>query len=353
MPREVTSRAKLEQVAFDLFDRQGFERTTIDDIASAAGIGRRTFFRDFPTKNDVGWGDFDAELAKLRRRLAATPPAAPMMEAIRREIVEFNRIAPEQVSAHRRRMDLILRVPSLQAHSTLRYAAWRQVIADFVAYRTGQPADALVPQAIGYAMLGVAIAAYEQWLRSDGSVDLCELLDAALSALAIAAPSARATGGGLPVGGGLAPSDLPAAGQALQPGDHANGQLRHGVDGEIRTWSCRCDAEPVDSEFPPGGPCPGRAEVGPAMLLAAADNGRRYPDCLLSPLRGARPASRPHQVADRLADSRRRSGRWLRPAERPGPPPTERHQDESRPKLGHTMVACVHDLPPGVVPEVA
>jgi mycofactocin system transcriptional regulator len=196
VPREVTSKAELERAAFDLFGRHGFERTTIDDIASAAGIGRRTFFRYFPSKNDVVWGDFDTELAKLRHRLASTPQAAPLMETIRREIVEFNRIAPEQVLAHRQRMDLILRVRSLQAHSTLRYAAWRQVIADFVADRTGQRADALVPQAIGYATLGAAIAAYEQWLRGDESADLCELLDAALSALAIAEPSARATGGG-------------------------------------------------------------------------------------------------------------------------------------------------------------
>ena len=43
--RRITSRAELEHVAFELFDRQGFEGTTIDDIAVAAGIGRRTFFR--------------------------------------------------------------------------------------------------------------------------------------------------------------------------------------------------------------------------------------------------------------------------------------------------------------------
>jgi len=75
--RRMTSRADLEQVAFDLFERQGFERTTIDDIARAAGIGRRTFFRYFPSKNDVAWGDFDAELARMRLRLNAAPARVP------------------------------------------------------------------------------------------------------------------------------------------------------------------------------------------------------------------------------------------------------------------------------------
>jgi TetR/AcrR family transcriptional regulator, regulator of mycofactocin system len=181
--RRITSRAELEQVAFDLFVRQGFERTTIDDIASAAGIGRRTFFRYFPSKNDVVWGDFDGELERMRRRLKAVPPGERVLDSVRQAIVEFNRIAPEQVPAHRRRMDLILRVPALQAHSTLRYAAWRQVIADFVAERTGLEPGGLIPQAIGYAMLGVAIAAYEQWLGSGGDDDLCTLLDTAVRAL--------------------------------------------------------------------------------------------------------------------------------------------------------------------------
>ena len=73
--RRITSRAELEHVAFELFDRQGFEGTTIDDIAVAAGIGRRTFFRYFPSKNDVPWGNFEDELDRMRA-LAGRLPAA-------------------------------------------------------------------------------------------------------------------------------------------------------------------------------------------------------------------------------------------------------------------------------------
>jgi hypothetical protein len=80
-------------------------------------------------------------------------------------------------------MRLILDVPVLLAHSMLRFAEWRQVIADFVAERTGEPACALLPQTIAYASLGVAIAAYEQWLHTEDS-DLTALLDAAMRGLA-------------------------------------------------------------------------------------------------------------------------------------------------------------------------
>src|ERR1700756_3043322 len=162
--RKATSRAELEQVAFALFSAHGFEATTVDEIAAAAGIGRRTFFRYFPSKNDIPWGAFEDELERMRVRLKASPPHVPLMDAIRVALIDFNRVAPAQVPLHRRRMELILRVPTLFAHSTLRFTAWREVIAEFVAERSGQRPDGLAPQTIAHAVLGVAIAAYEHWL---------------------------------------------------------------------------------------------------------------------------------------------------------------------------------------------
>ena len=182
--RRTTSRAELEHVAFELFAEQGFEQTTIDDVARAAGIGRRTFFRYFPSKNDIPWGDFAGELARMREVLAAHPADLPLMEAVRASLLDFNRIDPAEMPWHRRRMRLILGVPALQAHSTLRYADWRQTLAEFIGGRLGQPTDALAPQAIAHATLGIALAAYEQWLR-DEDADLLHLLDAAMTDLAV------------------------------------------------------------------------------------------------------------------------------------------------------------------------
>ncbi|MBV9384501.1 MAG: mycofactocin system transcriptional regulator, partial [Streptosporangiaceae bacterium] len=148
--RRATSRVELEHVAFGLFAEKGFERTTVDDIAAAAGIGRRTFFRYFPSKNDIPWGAFELELERMRVRLKACPREVPLMDAIRLALVDFNRVESAQIPWHRRRMELILRVPALVAHSTLRFAAWRAVVAEFAAERTGQRPDALAPQAIAH-----------------------------------------------------------------------------------------------------------------------------------------------------------------------------------------------------------
>ncbi len=178
----VTSEAELSHLALELFAERGFGATTIDDIAAAAGIGRRTFFRYFPSKNDLPWGEFDRELEGMRQMLAETPDEVPLMEAIRLAVIEFNRLPPSEIPYHRRRMELILTVPSLMAHSSLRYRSWRQVVAEFVARRFGVPEDSMQPQAIAWAVLGIALAAYEQWL-ADEDADLSELLDSSLRML--------------------------------------------------------------------------------------------------------------------------------------------------------------------------
>ncbi|GGM80883.1 putative transcriptional regulatory protein TetR [Thermopolyspora flexuosa] len=180
--RPVTTAAELTHVAIRLFRDQGFEATTVDDIAAAAGIGRRTFFRYFPSKNDVLWGDFDQRLADLREFLRRQPRSAPLMEALRAAVLEFNRLPPEEIHWHRERMRLLLYVPALQAHSILRYAAWRNVIAEYAAERLGLRTDDHPPQAIAWALLGVALGAYEQWLRHEDA-DLSRLLEAGLDML--------------------------------------------------------------------------------------------------------------------------------------------------------------------------
>jgi mycofactocin system transcriptional regulator len=173
-----TTHAEISHTALRLFMDRGFDRTTIDDIAREAGIGRRTFFRYFPSKNDLPWGEFDELLDRMRAHLWAMPDDVPMMEQLRRSIIEFNRVPEAEWEYHRRRMDLLLHVPTLLAHSTLRYASWRQVVAEHVSRRLGLPEDDLIPQTMAWTCLGVCLAAYEQWLRDDAG-DLIDLLDEA------------------------------------------------------------------------------------------------------------------------------------------------------------------------------
>ncbi|WP_345214684.1 mycofactocin system transcriptional regulator [Georgenia halophila] len=171
-----TDAATLGSIGLQLFIERGFDEVTVDDIAAAAGIGRRTFFRYFPSKNDLPWGDFDALLAMMREYLAAVPPEIPLFDALHDAVIEFNRFPDEERESHRRRMEVLLRTPTLVAHSALRYQAWRQVIAEFVGRRLGVPPTALQPQTIGWACLGISLAAYDEWLAHEDHV-LTVLID--------------------------------------------------------------------------------------------------------------------------------------------------------------------------------
>lgn len=177
-----TTVAALSHVGLELFAERGFDATTVEDIAAAAGIGRRTFFRYFASKNDVPWGDFQGLLDRMAAHLAAVPDDVPLWASLRDAVVEFNRFPPGEAALHRRRMELLLGVPALVAHSTLRYDAWRQVIAAHAARRLRQPDDALEPQAIGWTCLGLALTAYEQWLARPDA-DLGSLVAEAFATL--------------------------------------------------------------------------------------------------------------------------------------------------------------------------
>jgi len=160
----VTSHAEIEEAAFALFAERGFEGTTLDQIADRVGVGRRTLFRYFRSKNDIPWGEFDRTLAGFRTLLDAVPAELGVREAVRRGVLAFNEFPPGANPSHRERMRLILQTPALQAHSAIRYAEWRRVVSEFVARRVGVDVDHVLPQVAGHLSLAVALTAYDQWL---------------------------------------------------------------------------------------------------------------------------------------------------------------------------------------------
>jgi TetR/AcrR family transcriptional regulator, regulator of mycofactocin system len=160
-----TTHEAVGHTALALFAQRGFEETTLDDIAAAAGVSRRTLFRYYDSKNDMVWGDFDFVLARLRNELDATGDDEPIMQALARAVIASNHYESDQLPELRIRLTLISTVPALQAHSMLRYEAWRHVVAEFVARRLGQAVDDLVPQTVGWAALGASMAAFVRWVN--------------------------------------------------------------------------------------------------------------------------------------------------------------------------------------------
>jgi len=178
-----TSRQDVARAALDLFARQGYDETTVDEVAAAVGISRRTFFRYFESKPDVVWGEFDAELGRLRDRLSEAPADEPMMDVLRRSVMATNRFGAGELDELRIRMVLIGTVPTLVAHSAVRYEEWCEVVAGFAAGRMGCAPGDLGPQTVARAALGAAMAAFACWARADTD-DLVGEVDRAFRLLA-------------------------------------------------------------------------------------------------------------------------------------------------------------------------
>lgn len=177
-----TSHAAIEEAAFRLFAQRGFASTTLDAIAAETGVGRRTLLRYFRSKNDIPWGQFDRTLESFRQLLEDQPAELPLHEAVHRAVVQFNDFPEDARPTHRDRMRLILTTPELQAHSVLRYADWRMVIAEYVGSRLGLPPNQLLPRLAGQVSLALALTAYEIWL-DDPAARLTEVVATSMDGL--------------------------------------------------------------------------------------------------------------------------------------------------------------------------
>ncbi|WP_197374401.1 mycofactocin system transcriptional regulator [Mycolicibacterium baixiangningiae] len=173
--RRSTTQDHITDVALELFAARGFDEVSVDDVAAAAGIARRTVFRYYSSKSAIPWGDFDAHLDHMRHLFDGVDPDVPIDDALRAALLAFNEFDAAETARHRQRMRVILQTDALQAYSMTMYAGWRAVVAGFVARRMGVKGQDLVPQTVAWTMLGVALSAYEQWL-ADEAVSLTQAL---------------------------------------------------------------------------------------------------------------------------------------------------------------------------------
>jgi TetR/AcrR family transcriptional regulator, regulator of mycofactocin system len=181
--RRSTTPHHITDVAIELFAARGFDDVSVDDVAEAAGISRRTLFRYYASKNAIPWGEFDSHLQHLRDLLDNVEKKVPLGQALRAALLAFNTFDQSETVRHRQRMRVILQTAELQAYSMTMYAGWREVIAGFVAARSGAKTTDLFPQTVAWTMLGVALSAYEYWL-SDESVSLPNALGNAFDSIA-------------------------------------------------------------------------------------------------------------------------------------------------------------------------
>lgn len=179
-------RTQLAEAALKLFVEQGFDATTVEQIAAETGLSRRSFHRYFSSKEDV-LGQWFAEMGQqIAAALAARPPHEPPWLALRRSFDDLvHRMSARPQARVMTRM--MLNTPALHASHLHKYAHWRELLADVLQNRLTESGSA--PARIAaVALAGAALAglesAQQEWVAEGNQRPLDELTDEAMNAVA-------------------------------------------------------------------------------------------------------------------------------------------------------------------------
>ncbi|MFI6850194.1 TetR/AcrR family transcriptional regulator [Kitasatospora sp. NBC_00085] len=175
-------REALVAAAFELFLERGFEQTTVDDIVSLAGVGRRSFFRYFPAKEDVVFPDHERSLAEMTEFLESgngeEDPVRHACDAARLVL----RMYAEQPSFSVQRYRLTRKVPGLRAYELSVVWRYEHTLAHYLRGRfADRPDGALRADVIAAAVVSAHNHALRTWLRSGGESDWTAEVDAAMA----------------------------------------------------------------------------------------------------------------------------------------------------------------------------
>ncbi|KAA5834356.1 TetR family transcriptional regulator [Saccharopolyspora hirsuta] len=187
-------RSALALAALELFAAQGFEATTVDQIADAAGVGRRTFFRYFRSKEDVVFPGHDERLAEVVELLEGADPAADPLVVLGRTaevVLEMYLVEPE-VSL--KRFELTREVPSLRDKEIASIDRYQRVFARYLRERyAGEPGGDLRAAVAAAAVVAAHNHVLRQWLKSGGALDAKRLLREAIEQVTEALSGRRST----------------------------------------------------------------------------------------------------------------------------------------------------------------
>lgn len=186
---------ELTEAALQLLASKGFDAVTIDEIVTAAGVSKRTFFRYFASKEDVVvrfLADMGTGIrAELAARPAEEPPSVALLHAVR---VPLAACAVDADSDRALRVvQLILRTPALLARFLERQAQWRDDLAQELARRPGPEAESgLYPRLAAGMALNAFDAVLHRWSASEGAEDPADLI---VQAFAVITPALDAVRG--------------------------------------------------------------------------------------------------------------------------------------------------------------
>jgi AcrR family transcriptional regulator len=180
-------RAEIAEVALELISEQGFDATTADEIAARSGISRSTFFRYFPTKEDVILSQLENNGHELADAVRARPSTESAWEALHRGFLDVSHLHSQNQHDLERRIKMARaqsETRSVLAAGAAHRLRWRSLLAPEVARRLGVEVYADPrPMALAAAAIGCLESAVDTWVKLNGKGSLADVLDTAMTAL--------------------------------------------------------------------------------------------------------------------------------------------------------------------------
>jgi len=186
--KRLRTERELRERAMELFSERGFDHVTIDDIADAADVSKRTFYRYFDSKEDVILSDPDERFEQIRMTLAARPADEPILIALRATFATLAGSYEMQRDEMQCKWELMHGTPSLQARGLEHEEQLGEAMAQLIAQRMGEPVDALAPRLLAAHVWTTLRLTVEHWLAQGGdagddTASLHVLLDHSLELL--------------------------------------------------------------------------------------------------------------------------------------------------------------------------
>jgi AcrR family transcriptional regulator len=186
--KKVRVRQALADAAMQLFEARGFDAVTVDEIAAAADVSRRTFFRYFPTKEAAVFARREDQLATFRVHLMESTADAPF-DVMRGALLSLIDDYHEQREHILRGQRVIRSAPSLMTHDVEVDRAFEAVIVEYLAQNSRRTvADRRRARMLAAMMVGAVRVVIEEWGEKNGEPDLKKLAQEALELLEPLAP---------------------------------------------------------------------------------------------------------------------------------------------------------------------
>lgn len=171
-------------VAARLFDERGFDHVTIEEIAAAADVSPRTFYRYFPAKEDLVLGNVDEGVAALVGALRARPEGEPILDSIRGLVRDLATEFEDNLEVQRTRVAVLEATPSLKLRNAERQGVFEEALAPAIAERLGSSvATDLEPRLIAACAVAAIRVASAVWIAGGAQGSLIPIVDEALAML--------------------------------------------------------------------------------------------------------------------------------------------------------------------------